>query len=123
MDDKNFTLLRNNLWRFKNIFQYVYSSSYPDIYCSTEQRGFIIKSSFYIVYKNYKDKKTRTFREEPAKFQIERQNSFENELKPVKNNSDEETTGRQKEKKKTWASWKIKELKKKKWMKLNSGNG
>ena len=60
IDTKNFNLLRNSLRQFKNIFQYVYSSTYPEIYCATEQRGFnIIKSSFYIVYKNYKDKKTK----------------------------------------------------------------
>ena len=87
MDTENFALLRNSLWQFKNIFQYVYSSTYPDIYCATEQRGFNIKISFYIVYRNYKDKK------EPQNFAVERQNSFGNEQKPVKIdyfNSDEE---------------------------------
>ena len=49
MGTKNFALLRNSLWQFKNIFQYVYSSTYPDTYWATEQRGFSIKSSFYIV--------------------------------------------------------------------------
>ena len=57
MDVRNFDLLRNNLWQFKELFQYVYSCAYLDIYCSSEQRGFNIKRSFYIVYKNYKDKK------------------------------------------------------------------
>ena len=44
MDTENFALLRNTLWQFKNIFQYVYPSTYPDIYCATEQRGFNIKA-------------------------------------------------------------------------------
>ena len=59
MDTENFPLLRNSLWPFKNIFQYVYSSTYPDIYCATEQDRRNIKNSFYIVHKNYKDKKSK----------------------------------------------------------------
>ena len=55
MDAKNFTLLRTSLPQFKDIFHYVYFFTYSDIYCSTEQRFFNIKSSFYIVH-NYKDK-------------------------------------------------------------------
>ena len=115
MDIKNFALLRNSLWQFKNIFQYVYSRTYPDrnsfwqfknifqyvysrtypdIYCTTEQRGFNIKSSFYIVYKNCKDKKKQELLgRNPQIFAAGRQNSFENEQKPVKIddfNSDEE---------------------------------
>ena len=60
-----------------------------------------LKAPFILFIRTIKIKKTRSSREEPTKFQIERQNSFENELKPVKINSDEETTGRQKKKKKT----------------------
>ena len=50
-------ILRNNLSQFKNIFQYVYSNVYPEIYSSTKRRGFDLKSTFYIVVKAYKDKK------------------------------------------------------------------
>ena len=32
-DDKNYKLLQNNLACYKNIFQYVYSNVYPEIYC------------------------------------------------------------------------------------------
>ena len=49
------TLLRTSLPQFKDIFHYVYFFTYSDIYCSTEQQFFNIKSSFYIVH-NYKDK-------------------------------------------------------------------
>ena len=94
MDIKNFALLRNSLYKFKNIFQYVCSSTYPDIYCANEKRSFNIKSSFYIVYKNYKDKaKEEHLGKNPQNFAVERRNSFENEQKPVKIddfNSDEE---------------------------------
>ena len=54
---KNYKDLRNNLSSYKNIFQYVYSNVFPEIYCSTEQRGFDLKSNFYIIFKTYKDKK------------------------------------------------------------------
>ena len=85
MDTENFPLLRNSLWPFKNIFQYVYSSTYPDIYCATEQGRRNIKNSFYIVHKNYKDKKSKNIQERtPKHFAVERQNSLENEQKPVK---------------------------------------
>ena len=56
-DEKKYLLLSNNLSEFKNIFQYVYSNVYPEIYCATERRGFDLKSTFYIVFKAYKDKK------------------------------------------------------------------
>ena len=56
-DKKNYVLLRNNLFQFKNIFQYVYANVYPDIYCSTKGRGFDLKSTIHMVFKVYKDKK------------------------------------------------------------------
>ena len=56
-DTKNFVQLRDNVYKFKNIFQFVYSVTYPDIYCSTEKCGFDIKSTFRAAFKKYKDKK------------------------------------------------------------------
>ena len=55
-DEKNHRLLQNNLYCYKNIFQYVYSNVYPEIYCSTEKRGFDLKGNFHIMFKTYKDK-------------------------------------------------------------------
>ena len=55
--EENYKDLRNNLSRYKNTFQYVYSNVLPEIYCSTERRGFNLKSSFHIIFKTYKDKK------------------------------------------------------------------
>ena len=49
--------MRNNLSSSKNIFQYIYSNIFPEIYCSTERRGFDLKSNFHIIFKTYKDKK------------------------------------------------------------------
>ena len=56
-DEKNYNKLRNNLCHFKNIFEYVYSKMYPEVYCVTEGRGFDLKSKFRLVFKTYKDKK------------------------------------------------------------------
>ena len=42
-DEKNYNKLRNNLCYFKNIFQYYYFSVYPEVYCTTERRGFHLK--------------------------------------------------------------------------------
>ena len=55
--DENYKQLRNNLSHSKNIFQYVYSNVFPEIYCSIERRGFNLKSNFHIIFKTYKDKK------------------------------------------------------------------
>ena len=55
LDEKNYGPLRNKLSQFRNIFQYVYSSMYPKIYCSTD-----LESTFHIVFKTYKDKKKST---------------------------------------------------------------
>ena len=41
---ENYIALRNNLSLYKNIFQYVYSKFFPEIYCTTERRGFNLKS-------------------------------------------------------------------------------
>ena len=55
--DNNYKDLRNNLFSYKNIFKYVYSNVFSEIYCSTERRGFDLKSDFHIIFKTYKDKK------------------------------------------------------------------
>ena len=50
-DESNYKQLQNNLC------SYVYSNVFPEIYCSTEKRGFDLKSNFHIIFKTYKDKK------------------------------------------------------------------
>ena len=56
-DESNYRLLQNNLSSYKNIFQYIYTNISPEIYCSTEKRGFDLKSNFHLIFKIYKDKK------------------------------------------------------------------
>ena len=56
-DDKNYNKLRNNVCQLKEIFHDVYAMVYPEIYCTTECRGFDLKSMFQLIFKTYKDKK------------------------------------------------------------------
>ena len=42
---KNYSKLQNNTCQFKNIFQYIYSNVYPEVYCSTERRVFDLRST------------------------------------------------------------------------------
>ena len=56
-DENNYKELRNDLSSYKNIFQYMYSNIFPEIYCSTEKRGFDLKSNFHVIFKIYKDKR------------------------------------------------------------------
>ena len=60
-NENNYKKLRKNLRKNKSIFQYVYSIVYPEIYCSTEKRGFDLKSEYLVAFKEYKDKKRRTW--------------------------------------------------------------
>ena len=39
---------RNNLSTYRGIFQYIYSNVFPEIDCSTEKRGFDLKSNFHL---------------------------------------------------------------------------
>ena len=84
-DDNNYRLLLNNLSSFKTIFQYVYSNVFPEIYCSTEKRGFDLKSNFHIMFKTYKDKKQleSSIGENPANYETIRKETNIYKQKPV----------------------------------------
>ena len=60
LDEKNYGPLRNKLSQFRNIFQYVYSSMYPKIYCSTD-----LKSIFFTLF--LRPTKTKKSTEETGK--------------------------------------------------------
>ena len=50
-DTENYNEISKNLSQYKNIFQYIYSSIFPQIFCSTERQGFDLQSSFHIIFK------------------------------------------------------------------------
>ena len=66
-------------------FQYVYSNFYPEIYCSTERRGFDLKSNFRIIFKTYKDKikMEASLRKNPHNYEEIRDEACVCEQKPI----------------------------------------
>ena len=57
IDEDKSNSYKINLSSYKIILQYVYSNVFPEIYCSTEKRGFELMSNFHIIFKTCKDKK------------------------------------------------------------------
>ena len=49
-------MLQEHLARYKDIYQYVYSHVFPEVYTTSEKRGFDLKSNFHILFKAYRDK-------------------------------------------------------------------
>ena len=84
-DESNYKQLQNNLCSYKNIFQYVYSNVFPEIYCATEKRGFDVKSNFHIIFKTYKDKKQleRSMGKNPNNYESIRNETNIYERKPI----------------------------------------
>ena len=84
-DESHYKELRNNLSSYKSIFQYIYSNVFPEIYCSTEKRGFDLKSNFHIIFKTYKDKKQleSSLEKNPKNYENIRKEANVYEQKPV----------------------------------------
>ena len=53
---ENLRPLQKYLARYKDIYQYVYSHVFPEVYTTSEKRGFDLKSNFHILFKSYQDK-------------------------------------------------------------------
>ena len=53
---ENLRMLQEHLARYKDIYQYVYSHVFPEVYTTSEKRGFDLKSNFHILFKAYRDK-------------------------------------------------------------------
>ena len=84
-DENNYKELRNNLSSYKNMYQYVYSNVFPEIYCSTEKRGFDLKSNFHIIFKTYKDNKQleNSLGKHPENYESIRNETCTYEQKPI----------------------------------------
>ena len=86
-EKKNYIELRNNLSQYKVIFQYLYLGVFPEIYCSTECRGFNLKSTFHIMFKTYKDKKNiESFGKNPQNYKNVRDETNVYQQKSIKIN-------------------------------------
>ena len=83
----NLRLLQQCLANYKDIFQYVYSCTFPEIYTMSEKRGIDMKSNFYILFKTYKDKqliKQQQLAKQAKNYKAaERKEDSEFEQKPV----------------------------------------
>ena len=62
---ENFRVLQEFLSRHKDIYQYIYSHVFPEIYTTSEKRGFNLRSYFHILFKAHHDK--QMVRHPPAK--------------------------------------------------------
>ena len=84
-ETNNYNEMRNNLSQYKNIFQYVYSNVFPEIYYSTERREFDLKSSFHIMFKTYKrKKKMKLLGKSPKNYEEISNDVLVYEQKPIK---------------------------------------
>ena len=53
---ENLWMLQQYLAQYHDIFQYIYSHIFPEIYTTSEKRGVDLKSNFHILFKSYCDK-------------------------------------------------------------------
>ena len=82
-------MLQEYLARFKDNYQYVYSHVFPEVYTTSEKRGFDLKSNFHILFKAYRDKmlmRQQSTAKNPATYEVQNQKeTCEFDQKPIKN--------------------------------------
>ena len=77
---------QKNLANYKDIFQYVYSHTFPEIYTISEKRGIDLKSHFHILFKTYKDKQMlwqQHLAKQPINYAVEHPETSKFEQKPI----------------------------------------
>ena len=86
---QNLRMLQEYLARFKDIYQYVYSHVFPEVYTTSEKRGFDLKSNFHILFKAYRDKilmRQQSTTKNPATYEVQNQKeTCEFDQKQIKN--------------------------------------
>ena len=85
-DKENLRILQKCLANYKDIFQYVYSHTFPEIYTMSEKRGIDIKSNFHILFKTYKDKQVirhQQLAKQPSNYENEHAETCKFEQKPI----------------------------------------
>ena len=81
-------MLQEYLARYKDIYQYVYSHVFPEVYTSSEKRGFDLKSNFHILFKSYWDKqlmRQHATAKNLSNYDDVKKETSECEQKPIKN--------------------------------------
>ena len=104
---ENLRLLQKYLARYKDIYQYVYSHVFPEVYTTSEKRGFDLKSNFHILFKSYRDKqlmRQHSTAKNLSNYEDVKKETSEYEQKPIKNfdsfNDEEENEIKKKQKSK-----------------------
>ena len=85
-DKENLRILQKCLATYKDIFQHVYSHTFPEIYTMSQKRGIDIKSNFHILFKLYKDKqmiRNQQLAKQAANYENERAETSKFEQKPI----------------------------------------
>ena len=86
---ENLRMLQEHLARYKDIYQYVYLNVFPEVYTTSEKRGFDLKSNFHILLKAYRDKmlmRQQSTVKNPANYEVQNQKgTWEFDQKPIKN--------------------------------------
>ena len=85
----NLRSLQQSLAHYKDIYQYVFSHMFPEIYSTSEKRGIDLKSNFHIIFKAYWDKlamRQQQLAKQPINYAVnEKQEQCQFEQKPIKN--------------------------------------
>ena len=84
---ENLRMLQEHLVRYKDIYQYVYVHVFPEVYTTSEKRGFYMKSNFHVLFKAYRDKmlmRQQSTAKNPANYEIQKEIS-DFDQKPIKN--------------------------------------
>ena len=81
-------MLQEHLAWYKDIFQYVYSHLFPEVYTSSVKGGLGLERNFHILLKTYRDKQTmrqQSLEKNQANYENEQpKKTHENEQKPIK---------------------------------------
>ena len=81
-------MLSECLARYKDIYQYVYSHVFREVYTTSERRGFDLKSNLHILFKSYRDKqlmRQHSTAKNLSNYEDVKKETSEYEQKPIKN--------------------------------------
>ena len=84
---ENLCMLQKSLAHYKDIYQYVYSHVFPEIYSTSKKRGIDLRSNFHIMFKSYRDKllmRQQHLAKQPLNYASKQQQRCEIEQKPMK---------------------------------------
>ena len=85
---ENLRMLQEYLACYKDIYQYVYWHIFPEVYTTSERRGFDLKSNFHILFKSHRDKqlmRQHATAKNLSKYEDVKKQANEYEQKPIKN--------------------------------------